>query len=115
MNEILKKRIEDFAAEYADSMYKNSTDGERKAAEHDVIKGAEFILCRQWISVEEALPEYDEPVVVAYGDGDYGLCHRSDNPDVLTDKDGFCNYGCKEVLALMSIPEFETKRKEEKR
>lgn len=59
MNEILKKRIDDFASEYAERMYKNSTDGERKAAEHDVIKGAEFILCRQWISIDEALPEED--------------------------------------------------------
>ena len=60
MNENQKKRIDDFASEYAERMYKNSTDGERKAAEHDVIKGAEFILCRQWISVDEALPEENE-------------------------------------------------------
>lgn len=64
MNEILKKRIEDFAAEYAESMYKNSTDGERRAAKHDVIRGAEFILYRQWISVEEALPEPEEEVII---------------------------------------------------
>lgn len=64
MNEILNRRIEDFASGYAESMYKNSTDGERKAAKHDVIKGAEFILCRQWISVEEALPEMEKEVVL---------------------------------------------------
>ena len=48
-------------------MYKNSTDGERKAAKHDVIKGAEFILCRQWISVEEAMPEANENVLALIG------------------------------------------------
>ena len=110
MNEILKKRIEDFASGYAESMYKNSTDGERKAAKHDVINGAEFILCRQWISVEEALPEYDEAVIVAFGDDDYALLHRSNNSNVLTDKNGFCNYSHKEVIAWMPIPKFETKK-----
>ena len=60
MNEILKKRIEDFASEYAESMYKNSTDGERRAAKHDVIKGAEYILSRQWIRMDEAYPDDDE-------------------------------------------------------
>lgn len=67
MNEILKKRIEDFASGYAESMYKNSTDGERKAAKHDVIKGAEFILCRQWTSVEEAMPGANENVLALIG------------------------------------------------
>lgn len=67
MNGILRKRIEDFASEYAERMYKNSTDGEKRAAKHDVIKGAEFILCRQWISVDEALPEYEEDVLALIG------------------------------------------------
>lgn len=66
MNEILRKRIEDFASEYAERVYKNSTDGERRAAKHDVIKGAEFILCRQWISVDEALPDDWEYVLVMH-------------------------------------------------
>lgn len=67
MNEILRKRIEDFASEYAERVYKNSTDGERKAAKHDVIKGAEFILCHQWISVDDALPEYEDDVLALIG------------------------------------------------
>lgn len=60
MNEILRKRIEDFASEYAERVYKNSTDGEKRASKHDVIEGAEFILCRQWISIDEALPDDNE-------------------------------------------------------
>lgn len=60
MNEILRKKIEDFTSEYAERVYKNSTDGEKRASKHDVIKGAEFILCRQWISIDEALPDDDE-------------------------------------------------------
>lgn len=60
MDEILRKRIDDFASEYAERAYKNSTDGEKRASKHDVIKGAEFILCRQWISIDEALPDDNE-------------------------------------------------------
>lgn len=111
MNEILKKRIEEAACDYCDKKQYIEIVLNKNA----FITSAEYILSHQWINVEEALPEYGEPVIVAYGDEEYGLCHRSGNPDVLTDKNGFCNYGYKEVLGWMPIPEFETKEKDEKR
>ena len=102
MNEILKKRIEEAANDrYTDNTF----------AYKGFIDGAEYALSHQWISVEEYLPEYDESVIVAFGDDDYALLHRSNNSNVLTDKNGFCNYGYKEVLAWMPIPKFETKKK----
>lgn len=101
MNEILKKRIEEAANDrYTDNTF----------AYKGFIYGAEYALSHQWISVEDALPEYDEIVIVAFGDDDYALLHRSNNPKVLTDKNGFCNYGYKEVLAWLPIPKFEPKK-----
>lgn len=52
----------------------------------------------------------DRRVIVAFGDDDYALLHRSNNSNVLTDKNGFCNYGYKEVLAWLPIPKFEPKK-----
>lgn len=110
MNEILRKRIEDFASEYTKRMYKNSTDGEKRAAQHDVIKGAEFILCRQWISVDEALPEYDEAVIARNCNGEIFFCHRSNRIGVETDDDKWCNYTGAKIVLWMPTPEFETKK-----
>lgn len=49
---------------------------------------------RDWIKVEDRLPEYEETVMVAchYKDDpeiDYIFCHRTDRNEVLTDKHGF--------------------------
>ena len=49
---------------------------------------------RDWIKVEDALPEYEETVMVAchYKDDpeiDYIFCHRTDRNEVLSDKNGF--------------------------
>lgn len=60
------------------------------------------------------MPEYDKAVIVAFGDDDYALLHRSNNYNVLTDKNVFCNYGYKEVLAWLPIPKFEKKKKMKK-
>ena len=109
MNEILKKRIEEAAAKYSGNQIGLDYIGEA-ACEQAFIEGAEYALSHQWISVEEYLPEYDESVIAAFGDDDYALLHRSNNSNVLTDKNGFCNYGYKEVLAWMPIPKFETKK-----
>ena len=113
MNEILKKRIDDFASEYAERMYKNSTDGERKAAEHDVIKGAEFILCRQWISIDEALPDCRINVIGRCRDGRIYVMRRCDygpfyNWDVPTDiPPNYLALHSKDVTHWMPIPEME--------
>lgn len=120
MNEILRKRIEDFASEYAERMYKNSTDGERRAAKHDVIKGAEFILCRQWISVNEALPDDNEIALFIDQHGSMQLLTMSDirKQNEIWDKilmgtpiDLFEESIVRldKIVAWLPIPKFETK------
>ena len=114
MNEILKKRIEEAAGKSSFKYLSQDRIEELELGCHyeaGFIEGAEYALSHQWISVEEALPEYDESVIVAFGDDDYALLHRSNNSNVLTDKNGFCNYAHKEVLAWLPIPKFETKKK----
>ena len=108
MNDILKKRIEEAAVEHAESI--PQSDERKEYSREDFIAGAYYALSHQWISVEESLPEYDKAVIVAFGDDDYALLHRSNNSNVLMDKNGFCNYGYKEVLAWLPIPKFETKK-----
>lgn len=114
MNEILKKRIEEAAingSKHYDPNISKYSQGKQVGYIRGFNEGAEYTLSHQWISVEEALPEYDESVIVAFGDDDYALLHRSNNSNVLTDKNGFCNYAYKEVLAWLPIPKFETKKK----
>ena len=69
MNEILKKRIEEAAVEHQskqpycdDRKVRGMFVGYRKG----FIEGAEYALSHQWISVEEALPEYGELVFVKH-------------------------------------------------
>lgn len=107
MNEILKRRIEEAAYSACRDIADISL---REQSIFSIKFGAEYALYNQWIGVEEALPEYDESVIVAFGDDDYALLHRSNNSNVLTDKNGFCNYAHKEVLAWLPIPKFETKK-----
>ena len=114
MNEILKKRIEEAAingSKHYDPNISKYSQGKQVGYIRGFKEGAEYAISHQWISVEEALPEYDESVIVAFGDDDYALLHRSNNSNVLTDKNGFCNYGYKEVLSWLPIPKFETKKK----
>lgn len=109
MNEILKKKIEEAAAKYSGNQIGLDYIGEA-ACEQGFIDGAKYALSHQWISVKESLPEYNEVVIVAYGDDEYAFCHRSNSKYVHTDNNNFCNYGDKGVLAWMPIPKFETKK-----
>ena len=65
MNEILKKRIEEAAVEHAESI--PQSDERKEYSREDFIAGAEYALSHQWISVEEALPEANETVLVLIG------------------------------------------------
>lgn len=112
MNEILKKRIEEATYEDADGLYP------RYFAHHAVrmsgfFAGAEYALSHQWISVEEALPKYDEAVLVIDKTGieETGVYfnHRSNNPMVKTYENGFCDIGMSEVMYWCEVPKFETK------
>ena len=66
MNEILKKRIEEAAREYAGNQTGLDYIGE-SSCEQGFIDGARFSLSNQWISVEEAMPEANENVLALIG------------------------------------------------
>ena len=66
MNEILKKRIEEAAREYAGNQTGLDYIGE-SSCEQGFINGARFSLSNQWISVEDALPEANENVLALIG------------------------------------------------
>ena len=104
MNEILNKRIEEAANDrYTDNTF----------AYKGFINGAEYAISHQWISVEDALPEYDEAVLVIDKTGieETGVyfSHRSNNPMVKTYENGFCDIGMSEVMYWCEVPKFETK------
>lgn len=95
MDEILRKRIEAEAEKWMMS-------GAFEA-------GAEFALSHQWISVEEALPEYDEAVIVRNFYGEIFFCHRSNRIGVETDDDKWCNYTGAKIVLWMPTPELNLK------
>lgn len=114
MHEILKKRIEEAELAFADREY------EVGEIDHDALckgfsHGAEYALFHQFISVEDALPEYDEAVLIIdktgiEGNGVY-FNHRSNNPIVKTYENGFCDIGLSEVMYWCEVPKFEPKKK----
>lgn len=69
MNEILKKRIEEAAGKCSFKYLSQNRIEELELECHyeaGFIDGAEYALSHQWISVEEALPEYGELVLVKH-------------------------------------------------
>lgn len=68
MNTILQ-RIEKAKKEYEDSLALPKWD-RKEIHGMDFMKGATFALQNQWISVDEALPEQDEQVIVMSKIGD---------------------------------------------
>lgn len=109
MNEILKKRIEEASAAYADKIYPISYP-QHSVGWASFREGARFALSHQWISVDEALPEYDEAVIVRNFYGEIFFCHRSNRIGVETDDDKWCNYTGAKIVSWMPTPEFETKK-----
>ena len=108
MNEILKKRIEEAELAFADREY------EVGEIDHDALckgffHGAEYALSHQWISVEEAFPEYDEAVIVRNCNGEIFFCHRSNRIGVETDDDKWCNYTGAKIVLWMPTPELNLK------
>ena len=63
MNEILQNRIEKAKKEYEDSLALPKWDI-KEIHGIDFMNGATFALQNQWISVDEALPDEDEQVIV---------------------------------------------------
>lgn len=107
MNEILQQRIEE-AAENHEQFYNVGEEhgylythkGDIKEA---VIYGATFALQNQWISVEEALPNYEEDVLVRNAIDDYFVTYRSED-SVDRDEYGFVNYHPVKITHWMPIP-----------
>lgn len=117
MNDILKKRIEEAAVEHAESI--PQSDERKEYSREDFIAGAEYALSHQFISVEDALPEYNKAVLIIdktgiEGNGVY-FNHRSNNPIVNTYENGFCDIGLSEVMYWCEVPKFETKEKKGER
>ena len=112
MNEILKKRIEE-ACISGSKQYSDTSKYSKVGYLRGFNEGAEYALSHQWISVEDALPEYDEAVLVIDKTGieETGVYfnHRSNNPMVKTYENGFCDIGMSEVMYWCEVPKFETK------
>ena len=105
MNEILKKRIEEGMADYADNLYPKYFP-QHSIARAAFIAGAEYALSHQWISVEEALPENEDWVIVMY---DIGLMEVRKGIYIRVNKPIAENL---KITHWMPIPEFKTKEKE---
>lgn len=59
MNTVLQKRIEEAANKYAAKIEEQNPNSEAYDIDGNFITGATFALQNQWISVEEALPEFE--------------------------------------------------------
>lgn len=81
-----------------------------------LLEFADWILNNMWVSVEEDLPPYNKAViamdydpVLDWEDQRIIFGHRSNNPDVITDKNKFCVYPptiCK-ISHWVEIPPFK--------
>ena len=112
MNEILKKRIEETSVAYADKIYP-SFYPQHGVGLASFQEGARFALSNQWISVEEALPELMERVLVAYRlMNKISVCIMKRSPhDSADSKNGKWHWSLvnhkKDVIAWMPIPKFD--------
>lgn len=117
MNEILKKRIEE-AADTEMSQYYN--DDEYPCGIKDIQSdfkeafkiGAEYALSHQFISVEEAMPELNEEVLVLFPDGSatVALRHKTFNAfggDAIVWRNGDYTYDDSWIKFWMPIPKLE--------
>lgn len=116
MNDILKIRIEEAAINGSKNYDPNISmysQGKQVGYIRGFNEGAEYALSHQFISVEDALPEYNKAVLIIdktgiEGNGVY-FNHRSNNPIVNTYENGFCDIGLSEVMYWCEVPKFETK------
>ena len=118
MNEILKKRIEEAAingSKHYDPNISKYSQGKQVGYIRGFNEGAEYAISHQFISVEEALPELMERVLVAYRlMNRISICimkripHDSADPDNGKWHWSLVNHK-EDVIAWMPIPKFETK------
>lgn len=106
-----REQLEESAKQYG---LVNFKPDEAEAAKRGFMAGARFALSNQWISVDEALPDYEEDVLVidklGVEDTGYYFNHRSNNPMVKTYKNGFCDIGFEEVEYWMPVPELKEEK-----
>ena len=109
MNTILKKRIDEAVKKTAcpqcvfnDGGTCNNDDSCKLF--DDFVGLMTFALQNQWISVGEALPEFQQDVVVTNSEGDYWTAWRSNENCEHKDNNGFVNYGIGEITHWMPIP-----------
>lgn len=121
MNEILKKRIEEAAingSKHYDPNISKYSQGKQVGYIRGFNEGAEYTLSHQWISVDEALPELMERVLVAYRlIGRISICimkripHDSSDPNNGKWHWSLVNHK-EDVIAWMPIPKFEPNKTE---
>ena len=95
-----KEKIERAAKEYAKDKYggenaKQWAIAQIHAGRDGFIDGARWRINSVWHKAENELPEYDKLVLAEYetnGIKDYVFSHRSDNPYVKTNGQGFAFY-----------------------
>lgn len=115
-NEIIKKRIETKAAvignEFRDAIASRRThEGVPEAVgtltQEAARMMASWLLEHLWISVDEALPEYQQDVVVSDG-LEYWMSWRTQETDAAhKDKNDFINHSALEIKYWMSIPQLK--------
>lgn len=59
------------------------------------------------VDARKELPEYDEDVLVINEVGEKFFCHRSNDPNVVVDKDGWCNYSGSDIVAWVRNVTFD--------
>ena len=121
MNEILKKRIEEAADKHSFKYLSQDRIEELELGCHyeaGFMEGAQYALSHQWISVDEALPELMERVLVAYRlIGRISICimkripHDSSDPNNGKWHWSLVNHK-EDVIAWMPIPKFEPNKTE---
>lgn len=112
MNDILKKRIEEAAVEYAESI--PQSDERKEYSREDFIAGAEYTLSHQWISVEGTLPKEEFDVfmnVYVEVDTGHGIEHCVLLATYYSGKFS-CESNHVKVIGWMPIPKFGTKKNE---
>lgn len=108
MNEIQKKRIEEAAGKRSFKYLSQDRIEELELGCHyeaGFIDGAKYAIYHQWISVEEALPESEDLVIVMY---DTGLMEIRKGIYVRVNKP-LCE--SIKITHWLPIPKFKTKKK----
>lgn len=113
MNMIREEQIREAASAYRI----NDGEGVRGWEEAAFEAGARWADAHpQWISVEDELPPYEEVVLVTVTnnvDKEVWFDHRSNNPMVSKDENGFCNYTRVKITHWMPCPQPPKERSNE--